>query len=314
MNRLIQIIIILLSFFYLLNNFNISNINWELFNIYGLIAVFFLIILGQFILSFRFLKITNISFIASLETITISSFLNMILPAKLGEITKIVYLKKFYRISVNKITAGLFIERFFDIIILTFLMLIFFYFYFQNEILKISILVLLILILLTISFFKFNFFKQMLKKIPIKFIRVYSQKIYINIHKSLKNPYNIILWSIILWSSYFLSIMCFFTYAVDFKLNISQVLELFLFSSIVLSLSITPGSIATYEAAIVFILNKYGIDKENALIAAILYHFILYLVDFLFFSIFLFFKNISIKDIITNNKNGKISQIKKGMK
>ena len=298
MNRLFQLGIIIVSLIYLFYHFNFSKINWDLFNVYGLIITFVVILLGQIILSIRWQKIMNISFKIAFETIIISSFLNMILPAKLGEITKIAYLKKTYYIPINKITAALFVERFFDIIILSILMLIFFYLYFQNGNIKSFIIILIILIMFIGIFFKVTFFKKFLKKIPIKFIRVYSQKIYFNINKTLKSPNLIILYTLILWSIYFFSNVVFFMYGVKFQLNLSQIFELFLFSTIVLSISITPGSIATYEAAIVFILGKYGIDKENALIAAVLYHSFLYLVDFLLFGLLLLVKDFKLKNII----------------
>ena len=70
-----------------------------------------------------------------------------------------------------------------------------------------------------------------------------------------------------------------------------------MFSSIALSFTITPGGLVTYEAIMVFVLSKYGIDKENAVIAATIYHFCLYLVDFILFVIFLIFKDINYKEL-----------------
>jgi len=299
MNRFIQLAIIVIAFIYLFYNFDVSKINWSMFNVYGLILTFFLVLLGQIILSVRWQKIANISFISSFEATIVSSFLNMVLPAKLGEVAKVAYLKKFYKLPINKITAALFVERFFDIIVLTIIMLIFFYFYFENEVLKNSIVVLIVSILLTTIFLKISLLEKILKKIPIKFFRVYTQKIYRNINKILKNPFDIVLWSIFLWISYFLSNLLFFMNGVEFNLNINQIIEIFLFSSVVLSVSITPGGIATYEAAMVFILNKYGIDKENAFVAAFTYHFILYEVDFFLFGIFLFIKDIKFKELMS---------------
>ena len=292
-----NIFILLLSVVYIFYNFDFTKIDWSIFNIFGVCLTIFIVFLGQVFLSIRWQKLTKLSFKSAFETTIVSSFLNMVLPAKLGEVSKILYLKKFYNQAINKISASLFVERFFDIIMLGIIMLMFFYFYFQNEILENSIISLILFIFLCLIFFKLPIFKKLLKKIPIKFVRVYSQKLYNNINKILNSPFEIIFWSLMVWGSYFLANGVFYYYGVKFDLDFIQIFEIFLFSSIVLSISITPGGIATYEAAMVFVLSKYGIDKENAFMASFVYHFILYFVDFILFGIFLFVKDLKFKDL-----------------
>ena len=63
----------------------------------------------------------RISEIKFLELIVISGLLNFILPAKLGEISKIAYLKKVYKLRVSHGTHLLIFERLLDIVLLAIL-------------------------------------------------------------------------------------------------------------------------------------------------------------------------------------------------
>ena len=296
--KIIKFGIVVSIFYYLFYNFDFNKISVDVFNIYGVCFTIFTILFSQILLSIRWQKMTSLSFVISLETTIVSSFFNMVLPAKMGEVSKLVYLKKFYNVAINKISAVVFVERLFDILILGIIMLIYLYLYFQNQNIKVGAITVMAFLFINIVIFKLPFFIKLLKKIPFKFIRVYSQKFYKNINSLLRSPYEILLWTLLVWCSYFLATFVFYFYAVDFDLTFMEIIELFLFSSIALSISITPGGIATYEAIMVIILAKYGIDKENAIIVSSLFHFCLYLVDFIMFGIFLISKDIKYKELI----------------
>ncbi len=57
-----------------------------------------------------------------------------------------------------------------------------------------------------------------------------------------------------------------------FELSLIQMLTVFLAACIAGSLPLTPGAIGIYEAAIVAVLTQYGVGKELALSAAIMMH------------------------------------------
>ena len=113
MNKIIQIILLSTIIIYLFYGFNISKIDFSVFSYLGIIITLFTILIGQIVLTLRWMKISTMSFRISLETIIVSSALNMILPAKLGEFSKAIYLKKFYNYNYHKTLSILFIEKFF---------------------------------------------------------------------------------------------------------------------------------------------------------------------------------------------------------
>lgn len=301
-NKLAQLVLLFAIVIYLFYGFDIKKIDFSIFSPFWILITLFSLFIGQIILTLRWMKISNMPFKVSFETIIVSSALNMILPTRLGEFSKVIYLKKFYNYNYHKTLSIIFIEKFYDIVMLFLLTCYMTYSYFSNNTIKNSIIILSFFIIITILFFNSKTVLKILKKIPIQFIRVYGQKIYININKMLKTPVYAFFYSIVLWIFYFLSFFFFFKYAVDFGLNFKNVLELFIFSTIALSIPIAPAGLGTFEGAIVLYLNSHGVDKESALLSATFYHILLFAVDFLLLYLFLSIKKIRLKDLIKNEK------------
>ncbi len=297
-NRIIQVVLLSAIFIYLFYGLDVKKIDFNKFFILGTVATFLVIFVSQLVLSLRWMRMTDLSFKISFETIIVSSALNMILPAKLGELSKALYLKKFYKYNYHKTLSIIFVERFFDVIMLFLLLCIWAYDYASGDVVKSALLLLSILIIMVIFFFNTTKTLQLLKKIPLQFLRIYLQKIYKVVHKMFKSPLSLSLYTVALWLTYFLGTYVFFTYAVDFHLDITALLGLFIFSTIALSLPLAPAGIGTYEAAVVFYLSTYGVSKEDALVAATLYHILLFAVDFLLLYLFLLVKDIKFKELV----------------
>lgn len=296
-NKIIQVILLSAIFIYLFYGFDVNKIDLNKFSLFGIIETFCMIFISQLILSLRWMKMSNLSFKVSFETIIVSSALNMILPAKLGELSKALYLKKFYNYNYHKTLSIIFVERFFDVIMLFLLLCIWTYSYASSDIIKSALLILSLLIIIIIFFFNTTKTLQLLKKIPLKFLRIYLQKIYKVVHKMFQSPFSLSFYTIVLWLTYFLNTYVFFSYAIDFNLNVTIILGLFIFSTIALSLPLAPAGIGTYEASVVLYLSGYGVSKEDALMAATVYHILLFAVDFLLFYLFLYIKNIKFKEL-----------------
>ena len=298
MNKIIQIVFIVLITIYLLYGLDIQKIDIQIFSFFDIFLTFLSLLVSQVVLAFRWMAMSNLSFGISFETIIVSSALNMILPARLGELSKAFYLKKFYNYSYHKTISIVFIERFFDVIVLFLLMCIWAYGYFSNGIMRTSILSLASIILIVILFFNSKKMLKYLKKIPFQLLRVYTQKIYKNINKLLKTPYPILFYTAILWLFYLLSYVIFFMYSVDFNLSFRSILELFIFSTIALSIPLTPAGIGTFEGAVVLFLSHHGVSKEDALVSATVYHMLIFTVDFALLYLFLLIKNIKFKELV----------------
>ena len=298
MNKILQLIFIILITIYLFYGIDFSNFNLSIFSIYGLILTAISIFLSQIILSVRWMVMSKLSFKVSLETIVVSSALNILLPARLGEFSKAIYLKKFYNYSYNRTISVIFIERFFDIVMLFLLMCASAYLYVSSDILKNFIIMLTIGIIAIIVLFNSKTTLIFLKKIPFQYARIYTQKIYKNINKLLKNPYPTLFYTAVLWFFYLLSNTLFFMYSVNFHLTFQESLELFIFFTIALSIPITPAGIGTFEGAIVLFLTHHGVDKADALVSATIYHIMIFAIDFIMLYAFLIIKDIKFKDLL----------------
>ncbi len=298
MSKIIQGIFIVLITVYLFYGINFSKTDFSIFHSMGVFLTIISIFTSQITLAIRWMVMSKLSFTISLETIIVSSALNILLPARLGELSKAFYLKKFYNYSYNKTISVIFIERFFDIIILFLLICFSAYMYFSNNILKNSIIILSIVIFIVITLFSSKKTIKFLKKIPFKYIRIYTQKIYKNINKLFKNPYPTLLCTISVWFFYLLSSTIFFMYSVNFNLSFKESLELFIFFTIALSVPLLPAGLGTFEGAIVLFLTHHGVNKEEALISAALYHILIFAIDFIMLYIFLIVKNIKFKELI----------------
>ncbi|MDD2904684.1 MAG: lysylphosphatidylglycerol synthase transmembrane domain-containing protein [Sulfurimonas sp.] len=297
-SKVIQILFLLLIVFYIIHDFNVEKINLSIVSWCGVMLTSFVVFLGQLALSLRWMKMSKISFKISYETITVSTALNMILPAKLGELSKALYMKKFYKYSFHRGISLVFVERFFDIIILFLLMCFWAYLYFSSPAIKNGIIGLSILIIFIIIFFKSRRILLFLKKIPFRFLRIYSQKIYNNVNKILREPFSVFSLTLLVWLIYFLASFVFFSYAVNFGLNFENILELFIFSTIAFAIPLTPAGVGTFQAVVMLFLENHGVGKEDAFVSATIYHIVMFAVYFLLLVIFLYKKDMKLKDII----------------
>ncbi len=298
MNKIIQITVLSAIVVYIFHGFSFSSIDFGQFSFFWIFVAIFVMLISDIMLSLRWAQMTSLSFKISLETIIVSSALNMILPARLGELSKALYLKKFYKYGYHKSVSVIFVERFFDAIVLFLLLCLWAYYYFTNDAIKYSLVGLIISITLIIALLRYKKTLLLLKKIPFKRVRIYSQKIFSNINHLLTSPWYILLYTLFVWFSYFMDTLFFYKYAVHFGLNLQDIIELFIFSTIALALPLTPAGIGTYEGAVVLLLHHHGVSKEDALVAAMIYHFLLFFVDFVLLYIFLLVKNIKFKELI----------------
>ncbi len=224
MHKLIQITFFILIAYYLFHGLDLKEIDLSIFYIFGIILTFISIVLGQIVVAQRWQMMSKLSFKISYETMVVSSMLNVILPAKLGELSKALYLKKFYKFNYNKALSIMLIERFFDVIVLFLLICLWAYGYFTNELLKQSIVLLSVFIIFVVLVFNTKYVLVFLKKIPIQFFRVYTQKIYKNINLLFKSSLGIFAYTLYIWFVYLLSNILFFKYGVHFGLSLSTIL------------------------------------------------------------------------------------------
>lgn len=267
----------------------------------GLFLTLLIGFLGYLFLSLRwaFLMRGGLGFFPAFETVVIADFLNIALPARIGDISKIFYLKKYYTYDTRDSFSILFIERFLDLNILLLFAIFISFFYSSNEKLRISSVIMLFFVITTIFLIKTSVFLKFLRFIPIKGIRNYIEKIIegINSRLTLSSLWIALGYTFLLWFSYFLKNIIFFKYTAYFPLSIFQVFILFAFSTVSFVVPITPGGIGAYQASVVFIATLYGISKEEALVSGVVLQGFQILTTVLCFLFILLKKGISFRQL-----------------
>jgi len=306
MNRLISLIKI--SMLLLLSYFIFKDIEFDKlililnnYSVVGIVLIMSIILVGDYFYALRwyYLSDKKCSILASFESTILSTLLNLILPAKLGEISRVIYLKKLYNYYINNSVSLLIIEKFFDLLFLAIFSFISAVYILENNMVTNAAYLLVLICIILITALKSKYTLFILKKIPFKLFRVYSIKIY----KFIYNSFNInklliiILISMTTWFIYYLTSYILFIYIAEFDLTIFQTFIVFVISVIAFSLPITPGAVGIYEGSIIMSLGWYGIDKESALMAAIALRFFHLFLMLLLSILILWNKKISFKKL-----------------
>ncbi len=237
-------------------------------------------VLSDIFNSYRWVVISkhSCSFQASSEAYFLTSMLNILLPGRVGELSRFFYLKRYYKIPYNKSISIFTIDRSLDIIFLAFATVIGVEFFFTTQ--QPYIYPTLFILLFFLLFYLVKYKKQnifiFLKYIPSKFLRVYIKKIIKNISNNISTKivltasfYTLMVWFIN--GSFF---VIFLKYVVHFDLTVSQSLLVYLASAIGMAIPLAPAGIGTFHFAVIYILSNYGIIYEKAVATSILLHLI----------------------------------------
>jgi len=249
--------------------------------IIGIFVSTFLVVISDILISYRWKFISNKScnFKASFEATVLSGLLNFALPAKLGEIAKVIFLNREHRLKISDGTQMLIYERSLDVLLLTVLAFFLVLNFANFSSIKYYILLLFGLFLFLILIVKGNFLDQFLKKIlPISYYDYFLEvKLGLNNQLKFKNILVSFLITIIIWISFFFTTYFFLVYSVNIDLSFHQILSVFIISSIAMSIPISPGGSGVFQAGVVYALSIFNIEHNIALVAGIFLHLVLLL-------------------------------------
>ncbi len=206
--------------------------------------------------------------------------LNNILPAKLGELAKVFYLRRKIGISMGTGLGIVFWERFFDLnaVLLigaatAFLM--------QKDLILLPLLLGVggIWIFLLVYGVWPPVITFLVHLIPSERLRLLATDTLNNLRDGFHPRFFLVLggFTFLAWLAYSSFVFLFLWLVAKFSLTFLQALSVFVVSTLGMSLPSTPGSLGVYEAAIVLSLGWFGIGKEQALAAALTLHMIQYL-------------------------------------
>jgi len=279
--KFIKLFFLLGIIYYLFNDIDMKILLVSLkgYAIFGIILSMLSVVISDFILGIRwqFLSKYRCSFMASFEVSVIAGFLNFILPAKLGEVSKLVYLKRLYNIRFSSSLIILFIERSMDVFVLALVTLMATNVFIDDKNAHNIAIFIIALMVLTVMLLNTSFLKSILNYIPMKSIRIILKRSVSNITRQL-NQSGLLIglgYSLLLWSSYFLTVWLFLEFAANIHLPLIDVFIVFTISSIAMSIPLAPGGVGTYQAGLIFALDLYGIDKESALVLGVILHIVL---------------------------------------
>jgi hypothetical protein len=243
------------------------------------------------------------SWMASVEAIIIGGFINVILPAKLGEVSRVIYLRNFYNYPINRGVGVIVLERGADLFVVALMVLLSAWLVADSQMMKdLSVLVIVVMIgaIYLLKNGNGHFIKWGASKIPVRVIRVYGLKIIRVIQRELENERIVIvvLYTIFLRGTYFLTMVFFLTQIGGFVLEWKALFIIYLVGSLAMAVPLLPGGTGTFHAGIVMAAGWYGISKESAFAIAVLYHLLLNMVPILLSLVILFSKNISVSGMV----------------
>jgi glycosyltransferase AglD len=244
-----------------------------------------LIIVYSFSWFFRAARLKRIMYIfkkkipilESLSVEIIGNFANLVLPAKLGDITKIIYLKKKKDLNYKKSTFIVLLIRIMDLLALLLLMMISALFISQKILTTFShylILAFSFFVLLTIfclifyfkpSIYYFFFIGPLKKILPI--IKKLRKIMVYNII----DLFSVYCLSLLVWIFDVLTLYIFIE-VYNINLSIAEMAFVLLLSNLIKAIPITPNGLGFYEGAMIVLLGSFGVSYSLSFTIALLDH------------------------------------------
>jgi len=241
------------------------------------------------------------------KSIIITHGMSLILPARLSEVVKPIYIRNNLKISLGSALGAVFLERVMDIIIL-FIMSILGFYLFVNKINLNYFIVILILTSILLILINYSNIFNFIDKIPIKFLK----SLILNFIDTIKNrtkikyTFSAFLAGAIAWAISFISVSVILNlYGLE-HIGIKGYLAVFILSTIGGAIPALPGGFGAYEAAVIYVLSYYEIGFEEAFPIAVCLH-ISQLMIFCFGTLYIsIFEDFNIHSFINEIKSLKI--------
>lgn len=280
-SKIVSLAIVFFALAYLYFNIDI-HLLLESFKTYSFVAIgymFGITALNFILVAFRWqiLSDSKISFQDAYKVNLVSMVINQITPARAGDLYKPYYLKQYFNIKLTSSYGSLIIERFLDLLLLV--IFTFLVFFLGDEVKFVSgllpmmsiFLVGSLLFYIALQYPKRVFF--LLKKIPLKGIKLFAMRIFLNILRISKIKLaKAFIVTAVLYALYVIFMYLFIQWFANFDLSFSKVFLVFVISAFGLALPSSPAGIGVYEATVVFVMKYYGINEEDAFSFALIYH------------------------------------------
>ncbi len=203
----------------------------------------------------------------------LSGFALALSPGRLGEIIRSPYLKKNYNISISKSASIVFVERFYDILGITIILIIGLIFVeFDGTIILVPIVLIIILLIIFKNKFLLSKILERLSKIK-RFNNIQSsyEESYSSINKLIKVKF-IILGIVTSTATYFFQSLAvyFIILSLSGIISIEEIFVVYPTSMFAAAITLIPGGIGVFDGGMIGLLSLYGVNYEIAITTSII--------------------------------------------
>ena len=205
---------------------------------------------------------------------------NNLLPAKLGELAKALYLRERGAMPFSEAAVIVGWERFFDLNVLVLMGLAGAYPYLHDTLLVPVALALLAAWSVAWGVIRFGQpVRRAIGRLPWPRLRTFLHDVHTHLDTRMVRGtlFGTALLSVLIWMLYASGSWLVLAWVFDLELAPAQVLVVFVVAASGMAIPSSPGALGVYEAAIVLALGWFGVPREQALAAALVMHAIQYL-------------------------------------
>lgn len=210
-----------------------------------------------------------------LKAFLLSMAVNNVVPAKLGELAKAFYLRKEGGYSLSQSISMVFWERFFDLnAILAMGLLVAFHFRLKMAFFPLAICVGSIWTFLFLIRTWPDRGTRLINLVPVERLREFIVEVKLQLVHGVTPRYLLALgfYTALVWLLYAIPTFLTVYWVAGLKLTMGQTLAVFILSALGMAMPSSPGAVGVFEAAIIFGLGLFKVDKELALAIGLLIH------------------------------------------
>ncbi|MEA4857883.1 lysylphosphatidylglycerol synthase transmembrane domain-containing protein [Solidesulfovibrio sp.] len=209
-----------------------------------------------------------------------SMAVNNIVPAKLGELAKAFYLRRECRFSLSRSITMVFWERFFDLnAILAMGLVVAFHFKLKMAFVPLAGAVGGIWVALWIVRTYPDFVGRIIDRMPSNRLAEFLAELKLQVLHGVTPGFMIVLglYTLVCWVFYASSTFLVLLWVAKMPLSWGQAAAVFVISSLGMAMPSSPGALGVFEAAVVFSLGLFGVDRSQALAAGLVLHMVQYI-------------------------------------
>jgi glycosyltransferase 2 family protein len=210
----------------------------------------------------------------------LSMAVNNIVPAKLGELAKAFYLRRECRFSLSRSISMVFWERFFDLnAVLVMGLVVAFHFNLKMAFVPLAGAVGCIWVALWVVRTYPDFVGRIINKMPSNRLAEFLAELKLQILHGITPGFMLLLglYTILCWLLYAASTFMVLMWVANLELTWGHAAAVFVISSLGMAMPSSPGALGVFEAAVVFSLGLFGVDRAQALTAGLVLHMVQYI-------------------------------------